>query len=1558
MARITPIGLLLAVFLLNAVPAHAERLLLRDGQLEAYVPERPGWCGPEVDVTLRSADPQALADTARLQTLLGGLRAALSFECPAVATLTLSGSTPEGDAFLARAQASGGWTLEVLTPAMRRPATADVQPAPAPRPPTPEPAPAPAPDTGVEQFAAAQPLAQPTPPRAISWPAATAVVIALSLVLVLLLRWRRLLPLWPWSRSAGSSHDPAGKDRDPLPPQAPSSEAPADVVAERTETHTAEPAATEEPEPSAAPALSGAPLKDQLLAAQRTKYQQRLGALLDELTKCQVALQAQSKVPGQLRNDLGKLATQLGRRARALLRRQHGRIWAVLRDAALLLPYFRTIRRGPPILSIVLVIGGIWLLLRALTLISYGEYLGPVFTYLILVALYTGLGLRSNISAAMKVFKEDAGGLGVTGIFDVRPDRQPSQEEDVWRHEIFRIWSDRRKPLPDPQPDWPVNNVCLDPGQVYLVAEDLAAFELQDSGHALLKIFVPDNAFLRDYRTLLEQVLAEQNDALADIGQRFRAYSSLIWQQKRYREEIPRIEALLDNVSHLEGIWQDVAVADRVFDFLLRRIDLFNLRDIATPPGILLSGYPGNGKHYLARKIAQSVFARFVNVSATDLATPEAVENLWSEHRGQESTVFFLDHAEQLLPRPGSEHADGSTREATLAWLEAWSSTDAATSRIWVIMTARSEDEIHPRILERFSSSRIEIGSPDHLGRSMILHSACQEHGLSSPAPQWLIDNTGGATVRELRDIVKETKLVSLPQEPQDEHWRQAIDIIRGSEAAFRDQNKTWERLVLPPEIKEQLQRAARILQQADQYRAHGVSVPNILLYGPPGTGKTEIARTLANECGVKFLATDTADLKAEYLGQSAHRVKEVFSRARASAPCILFIDEMAKVTPKRGGEQADQLTDEIVNQLLQELDGVRQHTQDVFVLGATNHPEHIDSAIISRFTSSIEIPLPDLQARTQILANLLRERRLEPGLDVEDVAALLAGKLKRRSGRDLVKLINRAMERAVMYADSPSEVMLTRDLLIAEVSPQVQAISEETLAKVWSQIVLEPKIKKSLMTKIQLFNSGDKAAPRGLLLYGPSGTGKTEIARRIAESTGCHFMALSGPDLKSKYVGGSGENVRQIWEQARSRGRCVLFVDECEGVFARRGSIDADSASDETVQAFLAEWDGVASEGQIWVVGATNRRDLLDEAIVSRFGAAVEIGLPGTEERLKILALELAKLERQADIPEFLGRATTGMSGRALSSLVHDVCALAAEDGGALGEAHWREALARHVSAASETVDEDATWESLILAPETLEDLQTVCYSLANLETLRKQGIAAPKGVLLYGPPGTGKTQIARTLANESGIPFLAAATADLKAGYVGQSGQRVKQLFERARGQAPCILFIDEMEAVAPSRNSGTGDSFAHDIVNQLLQELDGIRKASGHVFLLAAANYPEMIDSAIRSRFEREIEIPLPDEAQREALFRVFLKRQPNLDFDVDQMAAELARRAGPISGRDVSKLVRRASQRALARAMRTRSADRVVLVREDFLAEVAHPPADSRDMPGDSARSEAP
>ncbi len=498
--------------------------------------------------------------------------------------------------------------------------------------------------------------------------------------------------------------------------------------------------------------------------------------------------------------------------------------------------------------------------------------------------------------------------------------------------------------------------------------------------------------------------------------------------------------------------------------------------------------------------------------------------------------------------------------------------------------------------------------------------------------------------------------------------------------------------------------------------------------------------------------------------------------------------------------------------------------------------------------------------------------------------------------------------------------------------------------AAAWAPVILAEPVKQRLQALAAHFDRGSRAAARGLLLYGPPGTGKTLIARTFAESMRCAFFPLSLPDLKSGYVGQSGENVRALWRKALATPRAVIFVDECDSVFGRRGGTRTDSFVEDIVAAFLAEWDGFQSHSHVWVVGATNRRDLIDAAILSRFEEQLEIGLPEAPQRLEILRGALRTLDVDAGLPDTAGTLTDGMSGRELSTLAKR---LAREvDGGGRGapssaaqatvaaidaatlERHTRE-MRRQGGTATAA---DARWDSLVLPAQTLTDLQTTAGLLQHAETFRARGIGVPRGLLLYGPPGTGKTQIARTLANETGLRFIAATTADIKQGFVGQSGQQVRELFARARESAPSLLFIDEIDVLASARG-GAGDAFQTEILGQLLQEMDGAQAQTQPVFVLAATNRIDQLDPALLSRLPKQIEIPLPDQTAAARILAVLLRGKP-VEFDVDTVCARLASGAEGRSGRDLRHWVENAEHRAVARAIREGDPASVRLREEDF------------------------
>jgi SpoVK/Ycf46/Vps4 family AAA+-type ATPase len=347
-------------------------------------------------------------------------------------------------------------------------------------------------------------------------------------------------------------------------------------------------------------------------------------------------------------------------------------------------------------------------------------------------------------------------------------------------------------------------------------------------------------------------------------------------------------------------------------------------------------------------------------------------------------------------------------------------------------------------------------------------------------------------------------------------------------------------------------------------------------------------------------------------------------------------------------------------------------------------------------------------------------------------------------------------------------------------------------------------------------------------------------------------------------------------------------------------------------------------------VVGATNRRDLLDPAILSRFGEEVEIGLPSDEQRIEILTKQLHLKGASDKLPSRAVELTQGFSGRDLENLA-----------GRIVREHGDKPISNEVlekftqsfrKQGSTGTDPNARWDRLVLSDKTLKELKTLAGLLQHAESFTQRGINVPKGLLLYGPPGTGKTQIARTLANETGLRFIAATTADIKQGYIGQSGQKVKELFERARESSPCLLFIDELDIVAPVRGASL-DYITQEIIGQLLQEIDGVKAQTQRVFVLAATNRPDQIDPAVLSRFTKSIEIPLPDEHGRERLLRVLLKKKP-IGFDLNEGARILARRTDGMSGRDLVNLIEYAEQTAVGRAIEEGKPDSVEIRLEDF------------------------
>ena len=513
---------------------------------------------------------------------------------------------------------------------------------------------------------------------------------------------------------------------------------------------------------------------------------------------------------------------------------------------------------------------------------------------------------------------------------------------------------------------------------------------------------------------------------------------------------------------------------------------------------------------------------------------------------------------------------------------------------------------------------------------------------------------------------------------------------------------------------------------------------------------------------------------------------------------------------------------------------------------------------------------------------------------------------------------------RVALEAKEKRELKTTIERQLADLNGQEQA---------WSRVRLPIGNVAELLRNAELFESGDPAASKGLLLTGVPGTGKSLIARTLANTSGCSFHGASLADLKSAHIGGTAKNVRDLWAKARLNQPAIIFLDECEGAFARRGGSETDIFAQDLVQTFLAEWDGIKGASRVWVIGATNRRDLLDDAILSRFGWEMEIRLPDAPARADILRQEMAALGFTGEIPGDFKELTQGMSGRDLALFAKKVRANATPRNPTRED--FLSTLETFRKRAQTPVSGTSTWANLVLEEGTKSLLQTTCDLLRNAEAWQARGVSVPKGILLTGPPGVGKTHVAKTMAHESGLAFITASTADIKAKWVGHSGSQVKQLFERARTNAPAIVFLDELDVVAKRRVSGAQDQHVEEIIGQLLQELDGLKTQQGHVFLLAATNHPEAIDPAILSRLPQRIDLPLPDTPARVKLLEILL-RPKALAFSLEDACETLATSCAQKnwSGRDLRSWVERAEQRAVHRAMQDGGPDYFQIRLADF------------------------
>ena len=551
-----------------------------------------------------------------------------------------------------------------------------------------------------------------------------------------------------------------------------------------------------------------------------------------------------------------------------------------------------------------------------------------------------------------------------------------------------------------------------------------------------------------------------------------------------------------------------------------------------------------------------------------------------------------------------------------------------------------------------------------------------------------------------------------------------------------------------------------------------------------------------------------------------------------------------------------------------------------------------------------------------------------------EYLAQILEGKVVSRGDYIPLGIMGRTIDLMVVNVQPAAPaVIITRGTEIsmgekpAAMVREVPKITYEDIGGLKEEIRKIREMVELPLKYPELFERLGIEAPKGVLLYGPPGTGKTLLAKAVANETNAAFFSISGPEIMSKYYGESEERLREIFRQAEENAPSIIFIDEIDAIAPKREEVTGE-VEKRVVSQLLALMDGLKPRGRVVVIGATNRPNALDPALrrPGRFDREIEIGVPNKQGRLEILQIHTRNMPLAPDVDlEKIASITHGFVGADLAALCKEAAMRALRR--ILPEIDFEkdtipaEILNKIVvkmddfMEALKDVEPSAMREVLVESPNVrwgdiggLNDIkidlqEAVEWPLKYPELFEHMDAKPPKGILLYGPPGTGKTLLAKAVATESEANFISIKGPEILSKWVGESERAIREVFRRAKQAAPSVIFFDEVDAIAPIRGGGYGDSHVTErVISQLLTEMDGIEELRG-VVVLAATNRPDIIDPAILrpGRFDKILYVPLPDFEARREILKIHLRNKPLAeDVDVD----DLARRTEGYTGADLA------------------------------------------------------
>ena len=528
-----------------------------------------------------------------------------------------------------------------------------------------------------------------------------------------------------------------------------------------------------------------------------------------------------------------------------------------------------------------------------------------------------------------------------------------------------------------------------------------------------------------------------------------------------------------------------------------------------------------------------------------------------------------------------------------------------------------------------------------------------------------------------------------------------------------------------------------------------------------------------------------------------------------------------------------------------------------------------------------------------------------------------------------------------------PSKPVIVNDNTIFKLGTMTKAvdasvprITYDELGGLKNEVLKIREMVELPMRHPELFDKIGVEAPKGVLLYGPPGTGKTLLAKAVAGETNAHFISLSGPEIMGKYYGESEEKLREIFAQAEENSPSIIFIDEIDSIAPKRDEVSGE-VEKRIVSQLLTLMDGMKSRGKVVVIAATNRPDSIDPALrrPGRFDREIEIGIPDDEGRFDILSIHTRgmPIDKKVDLKQ-ISKTTHGFVGADLEVLSKEAAMrslrriLPEID---LGEEKVSSEILQKIQITSEDFRDalkevkpsalrevqvqipNVSWDDVGGLDQLKEELrEAVEWPIKYKEAFDYVNVETPKGILLHGPPGTGKTLIAKALATMTESNFISIKGPELLSKWVGESEKGVREIFRKARQAAPCIIFLDEVDALVPRRGSGgSGSHVTENVVSQILTEIDGLEELH-NVLIIGATNRLDIVDEALLrpGRFDRIIKVSNPDAKGRQHIFEIHTKKKP-LASDVN--IAKLVELTDNFSGAEIAAVANRAAVAALKR-----------------------------------------